>query len=382
MLTRPILKFTFYLLLATGSSVFVFLSFDDYFKGHTSFDITEVPFTLHDLPTLTFCFQHSGLNYKYDTDLTAKVIFGNLNITLDLEVDKSVQTSFGLDISLTNFYTKDKKLKCYKISNDWDGSGTIDVADLDVKTEFEFYNSSIAPSEADMTLTSEDNSYGLAWNRWFDGKRLKAQLEINTQSHIKIVSINEYQYIPYTCTAMSFYQCLAKRFESLDFSSAEFNVTNSCNYNQTICSTVSLPFQLKVPICKNDGDRKCFEAVLENLYSNQYGHCGKTCHLKEFSANLVWTTPKWKRLKNKFVFGYIFDQPVVTKNIRLQEPMKTVRSEYYIITGMTLVGNVGGILSMFIGFSILTTAECILNIFGKGLKWIHDSDQDTSVFIS
>ena len=62
--------------------------------------------------------------------------------------------------------------------------------------------------------------------------------------------------------------------------------------------------------------------------------------------------------------------------------MKTVRSEYYIITGMTLVGNVGGILSMFIGFSILTTAECILNIFGKGLKWIQDSDQDTSVFIS
>ena len=111
MLTRPILKFAFYLLLATGSSVFVFLSFDDYFKGHTSFDITEVPFTLHDLPTLTFCFQHGGLNHRYDTDLTAKVIFDNLNITLNLEVDKSVQTSFGLDISLTNFYAKDKKLK-------------------------------------------------------------------------------------------------------------------------------------------------------------------------------------------------------------------------------------------------------------------------------
>ena len=43
-------------------------------------------------------------------------------------------------------------------------------------------------------------------------------------------------------------------------------------------------------------------------------------------------------------------------------------TEYFVTTGLSLVGNVGGTLGMFIGFSFLGTAEWLLNVAEAVIK--------------
>ena len=73
------------------------------------------------------------------------------------------------------------------------------------------------------------------------------------------------------------------------------------------------------------------------------------------------------------IIEYKFSVPLFILDHRSEEPFKTVMTEYYVTTGLSLVGNVGGTLGMFIGFSFLGTAEWLLNVAEtviKGLKKI------------
>ena len=53
------------------------------------------------------------------------------------------------------------------------------------------------------------------------------------------------------------------------------------------------------------------------------------------------------------------------KNHRSEEPFKIVRKEYLIMSGISLVGNVGGMLGLFIGFSFLGISEWIVDGLAK-----------------
>ena len=43
-------------------------------------------------------------------------------------------------------------------------------------------------------------------------------------------------------------------------------------------------------------------------------------------------------------------------------PTKTIKQEHYIISGLAFIGNVGGILGIFIGFSILDATGWISSV--------------------
>ena len=64
-------------------------------------------------------------------------------------------------------------------------------------------------------------------------------------------------------------------------------------------------------------------------------------------------------------FGYKFKIPNSVRDLRTEEPFKTVKTEYLIVSLMSLVGNVGGTLGLFIGFSFATTFELIMDWIQK-----------------
>ena len=69
-------------------------------------------------------------------------------------------------------------------------------------------------------------------------------------------------------------------------------------------------------------------------------------------------------------FQYQFASPAGTKDQRSKELFKTVKQEYLVNSLMSLVGNIGGTMGMFIGFSIIGMFESMtayLDILWKRL---------------
>ena len=61
--------------------------------------------------------------------------------------------------------------------------------------------------------------------------------------------------------------------------------------------------------------------------------------------------------RSQFIISYEFQLPEVNNNLRLSKPFKTVKKQYAITTGITLVGTVGGTLGLFVGFSFIGTSS-------------------------
>ena len=67
-------------------------------------------------------------------------------------------------------------------------------------------------------------------------------------------------------------------------------------------------------------------------------------------------------------FDYRFALPAATRDVRSKKPFKKVKREYWLMPLSTLVGNVGGTLGMFVGFSFIGTSERLISL-GQNL-WI------------
>ena len=64
----------------------------------------------------------------------------------------------------------------------------------------------------------------------------------------------------------------------------------------------------------------------------------------------------------KFSFAYDFVPPESTNDVRSKQIFKKIKKEYLLTNEISLVGNVGGTLGMFVGFSFIGTSESILAI--------------------
>ena len=64
---------------------------------------------------------------------------------------------------------------------------------------------------------------------------------------------------------------------------------------------------------------------------------------------------------NGFAFDYKFSVVESSRGQRTNEPTKQLHKEYYLVTKMGLVANIGGTMGLFIGFS-----------FSGSLIWIID----------
>ena len=72
-----------------------------------------------------------------------------------------------------------------------------------------------------------------------------------------------------------------------------------------------------------------------------------------------------KAVAEHFTFKYRFKPPRSSKDMRSSELFKLVSKEYLIMPLISFVGNVGGTLGMFVGFSFIGLTEWILRMLGR-----------------
>ena len=70
----------------------------------------------------------------------------------------------------------------------------------------------------------------------------------------------------------------------------------------------------------------------------------------------------------KFDVTIWFELPESTVDLRSRKPFKTAKTEYLIVSWMSLVGNVGRTLGMFTGFSFIATSKWCATVVFKRLK--------------
>ena len=310
--------------------------------------------------------------------------------------------------------------QCYKITSTNSGHGAMDAqkffATLAIKFKSDhitwYYTNEesniyqMTPPSLHFLMMSEENAYGLpAGKKFFDGliekDICKSRIFPSSGGLIKITKVSEYHHIPSTCSPDSYYQCLAKHFAEINFKNPFLGKTfnrSQCQFKE-LCSPFSLPLaQREIAFCKNDEDRICYQKVIEDLMMNQTKDCKKLCHVKEFKYGYnedsgdddlsvkygkdnmrffrKWIYENWNWTEydseDSFILEYSFEQEELSKETALQrrnhrsmEPLKSTYSEYWIVSDMALVGNVGGMFGLFIGFSFLGLFESVMDVGAK-----------------
>ena len=165
----------------------------------------------------------------------------------------------------------------------------------------------------------------------------------------------------YDCTDESYYECLGKRFHR---TLGQPIIGSEENSFRDICAPFTLPFgENPVPLCRNDSIRRRYEETILQLEADQDKYCKKSCSTKEFKIEVRKQISKYET--NKFGFQYQFEVPKSTKDHMSRKPFKIIKKEYLILNEMSLIGNVGGTLGMFVGFSFIGTIEWLLDILSK-----------------
>ena len=142
--------------------------------------------------------------------------------------------------------------------------------------------------------------------------------------------------------------------------------------------------------------RDCYLQIIDDLQVDQRKYCQKACRVEEFKRHGIpkqeginfdsvdsnmelyfsrsdwrdWVSKTWNLsaidADSTIVVGYKFELPDFNRDPRSDEPYKTVKREYLIITWISMIGTVGGTLGMFEGFSLIGTSQwlsgCIRSI--------------------
>ena len=404
MTAKTIFRFVLNLSLLCLATFFCKKNFADYLEGKTYFVKTKEPLTPSDLPTLAICLPHHSNVYPPENKQPRYILGKNMHIKATsfdekdelktvvlLRDNKSVQTKLGLELLTTSVQqVRHQKSQCFKITSKWNGRENIKVGKYKFHLALSFnttYNISKIFTHSRNTqdlpsvyITSEPNSYGVAWGRWFDGRNGKITLEDGIEYRILRVTENRNLDSPDSCSTDSYYKCLAKRLVHFDLAAdLKFLNRSRCSTSLTrddTCSTIPLPKigTNEIPICKNDSKMECFEGILEKLRISQKRACIRSCRTIEYGKGKFKSSiyQDVGQSSNGFRFGLKFDVNLYSQDrgVTLE---KTVYREYLVNTFMSLIGNVGGTLGMFVGFSILGATDWVLEWFQKHtsrlLKW-------------
>ena len=412
MAENGLIKVLFYLGLLIGAALFVYTNvgsdFQDYFSGRTSYGKTRKSISLEDIPTWTVCFKlrtHQGellesdnqcpesMIYQEDFTINVKPLGDGENETNEVLMENQrVKILPHIEMSLTFLQTSESGVQCYKISSHVITKGR-NLKNFGLEMTFNFnkkesltnyisdkFSTTLksgaeVPIGVDVMLTSEENSYGVLKGRWFDGIVDKTKLQFRIcrttvaqtkscstyMSHHKfrIDQMDEYINLNVTCSQDSYYECLGKRYTK------NVNDLKKENGSLEVCSPISLPFDKKdtLPNCKNENDQDFFEQVLTRLETDQETYCKKSCKVQEYKSMLM----KQVELEgnDKFILEYHWEAPQSTRDARSNKLYKTAFTETYVISGVSLLGNAGGILGMFVGFSFIGIYETLVAGWAK-----------------
>ena len=182
------------------------------------------------MPTMGICIPikekptKEKLIYGHNFNMSAKFIYRNETTTVSL-IKNSLVRRFGLKINQSELKKSlDHQRQCYKISFKWNGRNAVNLRSLKIQKIFKFSKKDIVPQNGvKVALTTEDNSYGLTREEWYDGNIDLVELYTQYDSHyyfwyhlyfytqeLHINKVTEYQNI--VCSNDSYYKCLARRF--------------------------------------------------------------------------------------------------------------------------------------------------------------------------
>ena len=180
-----------YLCLLLGGLIFCWKNISEYLEGRTSYIETSVPTSKADWPILVISlppnfFKNPGIVAIYGKHffITATVFGKDEAIKAPLIMDRFVDTWLGLQLHISEMIGE---FQCYKISPKWNGSQEIDFQHFGVQLTL-WPNLETDPllaidNETDilLTVTSEQNAYGVGLNRWFDGFSRPYQINNGTK---------------------------------------------------------------------------------------------------------------------------------------------------------------------------------------------------------
>lgn len=414
MKVRSFLEVLLYLVLVLACAfLFLLQTIQDYREGLASISVSQESVSLNDMPTIIICWPTYPRKKESDPDLKYVPYIYGRDFVIDLKLDykeivslvedQSVETSLGLDLHLSEFRLRKKAdlsshstfymtcfmgygqrhghsaqswelammgwpaKQCYKITpNNYENADK----SFGVEVALKFLNDSVRhePFEPEVLMSGEDNAYGVAGGNWFDGRKNLKCVKIKNKTALAVTAIHEYHHIPSRCSHDSYYLCLAKRFLN-----AASNDSHDCKTN---CAPFSLPLPKdQLPLCQEENDRICNENVLKKLAVDQKHHCKRVC----VNRDILFEKYKWGGHFNKnpfkgpykklFLFKYYFNPHRQSEEFairrsehRLDDNFKTVKREYLVMSTMSFVGNVGGTLGMFVGFSFLGVTGWIMDI--------------------
>ena len=352
---RKLFDIILYLGLLAGGLQFTMQAVQDCLNGSTDYSKIKDPLTPEDLPTLTFCFPQRLLNLNISNDFFIELkVIEKEEETIILVVDKKVATLYGLEFQFSEFWKAESLDKCYKITPHWTGDSEIDFSAFKIQLTLKFDGSQnqknlVTWGYLHTWFTSESNAFGLAGGKWYDGNVDEIDGGwIKSGSSIHLYKITEYRKIESTCSDDSYYECLAKRFASLN---------TTCHFDG-ICAPFSLPLvEKKIALCQSDTVRACQQKIIRALEHTQDIYCKKTCNVKEYKREIKRNS--FQPEETLFQFEYRLSVPKATKGDRTMSPFKIVHEEY-LITWISLIGTVGGALGLFVSFSLTGTLESTL----------------------
>ena len=210
-------------------------------------------------------------------------------------------------------------------------------------------NQAFNVTETTLFFTSEENSYGVVMDRWFDGRPGELKLIKGRTHFIKIIDVRQYDYLKSKCSRKTFYQCLATRM----------NGSKRCSKYGDPCSPWSLPGRKPLeefPLCKSPESVDCNKKLCLELYHGGKCKMEKTCFVQEYSVEERNIKVQRQRGSN-FQFSVQYGEPKYSRGYRSDRPRIKVYRENLVWSGLELLGNIGGQLGMFIGFSI---SGCII----------------------
>ena len=170
-----------------------------------------------------------------------------------------------------------------------------------------------------------------------------------------------------TGSCASYYDSLARRFASVDLTQLSLRHNGTKCPLSKKCAPFSFPsINQSIPLCQTDIDLACFDKVIQTLRLDHKRFCAKTKQVKEYKLKFIKAgriatndPPNTKPVRFKFV------TPLSSKDHISEGPFKTVKTEYLTMSGISLIGNVGGTMGMFIGFSVIGMSEWIMGTVAK-----------------
>ena len=185
------------------------------------------------------------------------------------------------------------------------------------------------------TITSLENSPGIIYETWKDGKAFMVKINKNTVASYYIQP-EKYKFLKHAekCQEESYYGCIAQQLEKIGFK----NCSKNCM--PRIFSNIGINYS--APFCDlNDTEsEQCSLNIGKDIVEQKIpSNCKKSCsNLKYFGemAGIIPYSPN-KNDSNWYCFSYILTN---------DEFMSNVFKEYLIYDAIGMIGSVGGTLGL------------------------------------